>query len=178
MECSIRLCVVFPIRAVADHTCECSIAESCLKRDKCLSQANKTMQLPWVKTGAQSILQNQVPLKKICCDSPPVQWEVVSVLMLLWVPPWKLQWRDKTRTGGRRNSDLLYMTWRLCSRCPGQIYTNFHHWLNDPPCSPQNWRNAGSFLLSPQHQQAINLFRGFILLIYFWPCQLICIWAT
>lgn len=76
MECSIRLCLVFLIRAVVDHTCVCGIAESCLKRDKCLSQANKTMHLPWLpwwEQEARASCRIRCSWKKIllwCSDSP------------------------------------------------------------------------------------------------------------
>jgi len=138
MDRSIRFCVAFRIRAVVDHTCECGIAGSCLKRDKCLSQANKTTHLLWVpqwKQEPRASCRIRCSWKKsavmgCCSDSPPVH-ETLCVCLnasLGTILKASMEGQDPDKRKKRFWSSV--MTWGLCSRRPGQICPDLHHWLN------------------------------------------------
>lgn len=88
MECSIRCCLLFLRRAVVDHTCEWGTIESFLKRDKCLSQLNKTLHFAWVppweleswaSPPTESDALKNIAVMGCCSNSHSVKWEVVCL---------------------------------------------------------------------------------------------------
>lgn len=134
MECSVRFCLLFLIRAVVDHTCEWGIIKSCLKRDKCLSQPNNTLHFPWVppwELESWASCRSKCSWKN-CCDGMLQQFsfcKMRSCVPCLNAPPeiiWKSQQRGKIRTRGSH-----VVTWWLAAAGQGRFTLNCTtDWMN------------------------------------------------